>query len=75
MQGGGYSFTSPFIGLAADNVLAVDIVTVDGVLHHTSECHEPELFRALRGGGGGTYGVVVSATHKLTRAPKVVVGL
>ena len=75
MQGGGYSFTSPLIGLAADNVLAVDIVTADGVLHHTSECREPELFRALRGGGGGTYGVVVSATHKLTRAPKVVVGL
>lgn len=51
--------------MQADNVVEVEVVTADGKFHKVSECNEPDLFWALRGGGGGTYGIVTGATVKV----------
>ncbi|KAK7920117.1 hypothetical protein PG985_008139 [Apiospora marii] len=52
-------------GLGADRVVEFQIVTPDGVSRTASACENPDLFWALRGGGGGTFGVVLSATHRV----------
>jgi hypothetical protein len=64
VMGGGHSVISPKFGLGVDNVLQFTIVLADG-RHVTANAHQnTDLFWALRGGGGGTYGVVTSATYK-----------
>ena len=68
--GGGHGALSRSLGLASDNVLSIDIVVANGSLVTASACRSPELFWALRGGGGGTYGVVVSVTHRLHANPR-----
>jgi FAD/FMN-containing dehydrogenase len=57
--GGGMGWLSRLHGLTIDSLVAVDIVTADGVLRRTSAESEPDLFWALRG-GGGNFGVVVA---------------
>ena len=47
-----------------DNVLQFTIVLADGSLITTNSFQYPDLFWALRGGGGGTYGVVISTTYQ-----------
>lgn len=64
MQGGGHSFATHNYGLAADNVLQAQVVLADGRLVTASARENEELFFAIRGGGGGTYGVVVETTVK-----------
>jgi FAD/FMN-containing dehydrogenase len=51
--GGGISWLARRHGLAANSVLAVEIVTADGRLVRAGHYHEPDLFWAIRGGGGG----------------------
>ncbi|KAK8049547.1 hypothetical protein PG994_011277 [Apiospora phragmitis] len=63
-QGGGHSALSTSFGLAADNVLSWEVVTADGTFLKASRTENPDLFWALNGGGGGTFGVVVSMTAK-----------
>jgi FAD/FMN-containing dehydrogenase len=57
--GAGFGWLSRAFGHAADNMLAADVVTADGALRHVSEAAEPDLFWALRG-GGGNFGVVTN---------------
>ncbi|KAF7593742.1 hypothetical protein BBP40_010918 [Aspergillus hancockii] len=64
LQGGGHSPASRDFGLAVDQVLELNVVLASGELVTASACENRHLFFALRGGGGGTYGVVVSATLK-----------
>ncbi|KAK8017236.1 hypothetical protein PG991_008312 [Apiospora marii] len=71
-QGGGHSALSTRFGLAADNVLAWEVVTADGALRTASRTENADLYWALSGGGGGTYGVVVSMTARTH--PDAVVG-
>jgi hypothetical protein len=57
--GGGMSFLGRKYGLAANNVIAVEMVTADGRLVRADHEHETDLFWALRG-GGGSFGVVTA---------------
>ncbi|KAF8910415.1 FAD-binding domain-containing protein [Gymnopilus junonius] len=63
-QGGGHSALSPTLGMGADRALQYKIVTPDGVLRTANACQNSDLFWALRGGGGGTFGVVIEITVK-----------
>ncbi|KAJ4411337.1 hypothetical protein N0V82_009026 [Gnomoniopsis sp. IMI 355080] len=63
-QGGGHSPLSSLYGLGADQALAFEVVTADGRFLTASEDENDDLFWALRGGGGGTFGVVTSAIVK-----------
>lgn len=63
-QGGGHSAVSTSFGLAADNVLSWEVVTACGELVTASPNENSDLYWALNGGGGSTYGVVVSMTIK-----------
>ncbi|KAJ7270446.1 isoamyl alcohol oxidase [Mycena rebaudengoi] len=67
MMGGGHSVLSPALGLGVDRVLQIKIVTPDGKLRTANACQHPDLFWALRGGGGGTFGVVIESTHLVER--------
>ena len=56
---------SPSHGLAVDNVLSYHAVLANGSAVVASACSHPDLFWALRGGGGGTFAVVTSVTYRL----------
>jgi FAD/FMN-containing dehydrogenase len=71
--GGGYGPLTGRFGLAADNLLGAEVVLADGSLVDTDAEHEPDLFWALRG-GGGNFGVVTSARIRLHPVPVVVAG-
>ena len=64
-QGGGHSVLSPVYGLGIDRVVQYQLVTPDGIFRTANECQNPDLFWALRGGGGGTFGGVLSSTHRI----------
>src|SRR3954470_2076610 len=72
--GGGLSWLSRRHGLAANSVLAIELVTADGRLVRCDRDHEPELFWALRG-GGGSFGVVTAIEFLLYPAPQVYAGM
>lgn len=61
---GGYGHLSREYGLAADNLVSVDVVTADGVVRTASESQHEDLFWAVRG-GGGNFGVVTSFEYRL----------
>jgi hypothetical protein len=57
--------SSKLTGIAGvDNVLQMTIVIADGSHLTVNECRYPDLFWALRGGGGGTWGVLTSVTYR-----------
>ncbi|EUC56555.1 FAD-binding domain protein, partial [Rhizoctonia solani AG-3 Rhs1AP] len=62
--GGGYSLLSPSLGLGLNNIVEIELVTADGQLRKVNECSHPDLFWALRGGGGGTWGATTKITYR-----------
>ncbi|MEQ1784110.1 MAG: FAD-dependent oxidoreductase, partial [Hyphomonadaceae bacterium] len=72
VQGGGFGSFSKGFGLAAASLLEAEIVTADGEIRVVNDTKEPELFWALRGGGGGTFGVVTRLTLKTHTLPAFV---
>jgi FAD/FMN-containing dehydrogenase len=74
-MGGGFGWTSRKFGYAADNLLSVDIVTADGELRCASATENPDLFWALRG-GGGNFGAVTSFEFNANRhGPQALCGM
>lgn len=69
--GGGHSWTSPAYGLAVDNLLQMTAVLANGSVVTASRCKNPDLFWALRGGGGGSFAVATSAVYALHPIPPV----
>ncbi|KAI6083125.1 FAD-binding domain-containing protein [Hypoxylon rubiginosum] len=63
--GGGHSVLSPVYGLGVDRVAQFTLVTPDGAIRVANACQNEDLFWALRGGGGGTFGVVLEAVHSV----------
>ncbi|OSD03413.1 FAD binding domain-containing protein [Trametes coccinea BRFM310] len=62
--GGGHSVLSPSFGLGVDNALQFTMVSSNGTRYVANAYQNPDLFFALRGGGGGTYGIVTSVTYQ-----------
>ena len=73
--GGGFGWLSRTLGLAADNLLAADLITADGQRLRVSATEHPDLFWAIRG-GGGNFGVVTRFEFQLHPVgPDVTAGL
>jgi hypothetical protein len=73
ITGTGHSPLSTAHGLAADNVLQATLVTPSGDVLTANECQNSDLFCAFRGGGGSTFGVLLSATLKTYLSPAMTV--
>lgn len=67
--GGGWGYSCRYLGLGCDNLTALDMVNYQGKLIHADEKHNPDLFWALSGAGGGNFGVVTSMTFRIP--PKI----
>jgi hypothetical protein len=72
--GGGISWLGRSHGLAASSVAALEVVTADGRVRRVDADHEPELFWALRG-GGGSFGVVTALELRLYPVTRVHAGV
>jgi FAD/FMN-containing dehydrogenase len=72
--GGGISWLGRRYGLAANNVVAVELVTADGEHVRADAEHETELFWALRG-GGGSFGIVTALEFSLFPVSEVYAGI
>lgn len=65
VQGGGHSPLGSIYGMGADHVLGFEVVTADGRFVTANANENTDLFWALRGGGGGDYGIVTSVIFKV----------
>jgi hypothetical protein len=71
--GGGFGFSSRKLGLTSDRLISTDIVTADGEFRHCSATENSELFWALRGGGGGNFGINTRFEFQLEPVNRVAV--
>jgi FAD/FMN-containing dehydrogenase len=71
--GGGMSWYARKHGLAANHVTAIEVVTADGRLRRVDDNNEPDLFWAMRG-GGGSFGVVTALEFDLVPVPELYAG-
>ncbi|GAA5122273.1 FAD-binding oxidoreductase [Pseudonocardia adelaidensis] len=72
VSGGGFGWTTRRYGMACDHVLAAEVVLADGRVVRCSESVEPDLFWALRGAGGGNFGVITRYEMRARRIPTIV---
>jgi FAD/FMN-containing dehydrogenase len=70
IQSGGFGSMSKGFGTAAAGLLEAEIVTADGVVRMVNACMNPDLFWALKGGGGGSWGVVTKLTLRTHELPE-----
>src|SRR5437899_3822116 len=69
--GGGVGVLVRAWGLTSDQLVAAEAVTADGAVRMVDAKHEQDLLWALRGGGGGTFGVITALTFATHAAPTV----
>ena len=72
--GGGIGYLVRSQGLTIDNLLAADVVTADGRLVRADASSHPDLFWAIRG-GGGNFGVATRFQYRLHEVPSIVGGI
>lgn len=72
--GGGLGWLMSKYALAADNVLSVELITADGEILNVTETSHPDLFWALRG-GGGNFGIAASIEYRLHPLQMITGGL
>ena len=70
IQSGGFGSFSKAYGLAAGSLLEAEVVTADGVVRIANACRNPDLFWGLKGGGGGSLGVVTRLTLRVHDLPE-----
>jgi FAD/FMN-containing dehydrogenase len=70
IQGGGFGSYSKHYGTAAGSLLEAEVVTADGQIRIANACTNPDLFWALKGGGGGSFGVVSKMTVRVHDLPE-----
>ncbi len=69
IQGGGFGSFSKLYGLAAAHLIEAELVTADGRVRTVNAASDPDLLWALKGGGGGTWGVVTRLTLRTHDLP------
>jgi FAD/FMN-containing dehydrogenase len=74
IQSGGFGSFSKYYGLAAAGLLEAEVVTADGKIRIANACTDPDLFWALKGGGGGSFGVVSRLTLRVRELPEFLGG-
>jgi len=70
VQSGGFGNFSKGFGSAAASLLEAEIVTADGAIRIVNACRNPDLFWAIKGGGGGSWGVVTRVTLRTHNLPQ-----
>ena len=70
IQSGGFGSFSKGFGTAASSLLEAEVVTADGVVRTVNSCNDADLFWALKGGGGGSWGVVTKITLRTHDLPE-----
>jgi FAD/FMN-containing dehydrogenase len=70
VQSGGFGSFSKHYGTAAAGLLEAEVVTADGKIVIANAGSNPDLFWALKGGGGGTFGVVTKVTLRVRELPE-----
>jgi FAD/FMN-containing dehydrogenase len=70
VQSGGFGSFSKHFGSCASGLLEAEVVTADGKVRIANACTNADLFWALKGGGGGTFGVVTKVTLRVHDLPE-----
>jgi FAD/FMN-containing dehydrogenase len=70
IQSGGFGSFSKRYGMAAAGLLEAEVVTADGAVRIANACTHPDLFWGLKGGGGGSLGVVTRVTLRTRELPE-----
>ena len=65
MMGGGYGFTSRMFGMNCDNVLQMMVMLADGSIVIANTAQNQDLFWAIRGGTGGTFGILLQIKYRV----------
>jgi FAD/FMN-containing dehydrogenase len=70
IQSGGFGSFSKGFGTAAAGLLEAEVVTADGTVRTVNACTNPDLFWAIKGGGGGSWGVITRLTLRTHELPE-----
>lgn len=70
IQSGGFGSFSKHYGTAASGLMEAEVVTADGKIRIANACMNPDLFWALKGGGGGSFGVITKLTLRVRELPE-----
>jgi len=70
VQSGGFGSFSKHYGSCAAGLLEAEVVTADGKIRIANACTNPDLFWALKGGGGGSFGAVTRVTLRVRELPE-----